>query len=112
MSKPQPNQALDTDTAQDPKFASSTLDFLLIELVPLAQRLTEQVHARDQAILDEYRRSRIFNQDVQEASAPSTNGETPTTSIGFPALADNSREALFWRLDGLGYRVGQGLVER
>ena len=133
MSKAQPNQSFDTDTAQDPKFASSTLDFLLIELVPLAQRITEQLHTREQALLDEYKRSRIFNQsdkpqttDTSDDGKPvaegtegatstnetATNGGMPMTSIGFPALSDNGRESVFWRLDGLGYRVGQGLVER
>ena len=34
-------------------------------------------------------------------------------SINPGQIADeNTRSAVFWRLDGLGYRVGQGLVER
>ena len=136
MSKLQPQ--LDTDDALNPKFNASVLDFLLIELVPLAQRVTEQLLAREQVLIDEYRRSKIFNQQPQSednASAVQTNGDNTRTganavadgavkgpnsgaqsekmtSIGFPAVGEDTREGIFWRLDGLGYRVGQGLVER
>ncbi|KAK3710621.1 hypothetical protein LTR37_010249 [Vermiconidia calcicola] len=125
-------QSIDTDDAHAPKFAASALDFLLIELVPLAQRITEKVQARDQALIDEYRRSKLFNgsnngttpEDVKAAKnteeavkkkpkkgAKPENTE-PTTTLGFPPTTPQTREAMFWRLDSLGYRVGQGLVER
>ena len=129
MSKPSPSQPSE-DEIQNPKFSSSTLDFLLIELVPLAQRITEQVHALEQALIDEYKRSKIFNdtnnapngirsssQGGSTAVTAATMGKDGTagevvTSLGFPAASDETKEAMFWRLDGLGYRVGQGLVER
>ena len=133
MAKPQP-QILDDDIL-NPKVNASTLDFLLIELVPLAQRITEQVHAREQALIDEYKRSKIFNgskrdssqvaEAGQDGNAPAstvidgsvktaTSGVQPseTTSLGFPAVTEEANQVMFWRLDGLGYRVGQGLVER
>ncbi|ROW12512.1 hypothetical protein VMCG_00521 [Cytospora schulzeri] len=55
---------------------SSCFDFLLIELVPMAYRVTNELEA---------------------AEAANTNEE---------------RDAVFYRLETLGYRVGQGLVER
>jgi hypothetical protein len=34
-----------------------------------------------------------------------------STAMG-GGVDEETRDAIFWRLDGLGYRVGQGLVER
>lgn len=141
------NQQLqqEPDDPLNPKFAASTLDFLLIELVPLAQRITEQLHAREQALLEEYKRSRIFNRGKRASvaaektpqvntvehgasvTAVATDGSVKSsvsdsagaqstfggmTCLGFPVMDERTREGVFWRLDGLGYRVGQGLVER
>ena len=138
MSKAPVSQA-ETEDLNNPKLNVSCLDFLLIELVPLAQRITDQLHAREQALIDEFKRSKIFHKDAavantpkgkeRESNAPTvtvTDG-TSTSSVkdsstadgmGSTALGtatvmdDETREAVFWRLDGLGYRVGQGLVER
>ena len=120
MSKPS-TQPIDDDIA-NPKFNAAALDFLLIELVPLAQRITEQLQAREQALIDEYKRSKIFNSGSKDSQAGGTDGSSMNkestagtgeiTSLGFPTTDDATREAMFWRLDGLGYRVGQGLVER
>lgn len=157
MSK-QPNPSgFPEDDIINPKLNVSCLDFLLIELVPLAQRITDQLHAREQALIEEFRKSKILNnasasttpaaaaaapasssathqqQQLLTPAAPSTNtaaaaatiersapATTTTTSIATGAANtttshmdnDETREAVFWRLDGLGYRVGQGLVER
>lgn len=136
MSKPQP--PLDTDDALNPKFNASALDFLLIELVPLAQRVTEQLQTREQVLIDEYKRSKIFNREsrtkdnsndaqdnkvngaqttntitdgaVKDSAAPAASENI--TTLGFPAVNEETREGILWRLDGLGYRVGQGIVER
>lgn len=56
---------------------ASCLDFLLIELVPMAERIAKDLAAEDRLLDDE---------------------ETNETS--------------FFRLESLGYRVGQGLAER
>ncbi|PYH48299.1 uncharacterized protein BP01DRAFT_371857 [Aspergillus saccharolyticus JOP 1030-1] len=56
---------------------ASCLDLLLIELVPMAERLTKELTTDDNALDDE-----------------------------------EAREAMFFRLESLGYRVGQGLAER
>lgn len=143
MSRQNPS-GIPEDDIINPKLNVSCLDFLLIELVPLAQRITDQLHAREQALIEEFRRSKIFNNsnnnNENNEAAPSTTSlgpaqpttavaktgstgkgaATETTSavgtsvIGGVPLLDNeeTREAVFWRLDGLGYRVGQGLVER
>lgn len=129
MSKLSPS--LDTDDAQNPKANAAALDFLLIELVPLAQRITEQVQAREKALMEEYRRSKIFTNNTASSSSDKTastsakdgtetasppsaakDAKAEVTSIGFPIVDEQAREGMFWRLDSLGYRVGQGLVER
>jgi hypothetical protein len=151
-----------TTSSTDPTVASSCLDFLLIELVPLAQRITDQLHARDQTLRAEYARSQIFHDQPPATSTTSTTASTTantntgatltaggegsahgredggegkdsaapastltdvssvgggamtdTTALGGAGgLDDETRDAVFWRLDGMGYRVGQGLVER
>lgn len=159
MSK-QPNPSgFPEDDIINPKLNVSCLDFLLIELVPLAQRITDQLHAREQALIEEFRKSKILNNasasttPAAAAAAPASSSAThqqqgqgqqqqlltpastttpaaatiersapatTTTSIATGAANtttshmdnDETREAVFWRLDGLGYRVGQGLVER
>ncbi|KAH0370360.1 hypothetical protein KCU65_g2657, partial [Aureobasidium melanogenum] len=45
------SQPTDATSTSDPKVAASTLDFLLIELVPLAHRIAADLHARDTALL-------------------------------------------------------------
>lgn len=80
--------------------SSSCLDFLLIELVPMAYRVTNEL----------------------EASASSVQGVTPAAAatgaekdVAAPRAAmdeEEERDAVFYRLETLGYRVGQGLVER
>lgn len=66
--------------ASDPNarfLSASCLDFLLIELVPMAERLAKELL---------------------------TDGKQPDD--------DETTEATFFRLESLGYRVGQGLAER
>ena len=60
---------------------SACLDFLLIEMVPMAYRLASQLV--------------VSNEEG-----------------GKSADDEEQREAAFRRLETLGYRVGQGLVER
>jgi hypothetical protein len=131
MSRPQPPDQ--TLSPTDPTVAASCLDFLLIELVPLAERITSQLHARDAALREEYKRSQIFHDQPPPAAVGGEDGSAAVNSASAVimdgassvggAATDNStamgggvdeetRDAVFWRLDGLGYRVGQGLVER
>lgn len=70
--------------ASDPQaifLNSSCFDLLLIEMVPFAYRLAQQL--------------------TLERSGANTQVDE-----------EEQREAVFRRLDALGYRVGQGLVER
>jgi hypothetical protein len=60
---------------------SSCLDLLLIELVPMAYRLANELQ---------------------------TGSDRELPAVG----EDEERDAVFYRLEMLGYRVGQGLVER
>ena len=61
--------------------SASCMDMLLIEMVPMAHRL------------------------ANELALPSRNGKQDVDE-------DEQKEAAFRRLESLGYRVGQGLVER
>lgn len=71
--------------ASDPQAAflsSSCLDFLLIEIVPMAYRMAHEL-------------------------------STQTTEVVKPPEEEEDKtEAALRRLETLGYRVGQGLVER
>jgi hypothetical protein len=112
----------------DPVLASSCLDFLLIELVPLAQRIADQIHVRDTALREEFAKSLIFNKPNQSTttgaqSTPQRHSTTTTTNAsateteattGMPGYQDTEerKEAIYNRLDRMGYRVGQGLAER
>lgn len=82
-----------TSTGVDPEarfFAQSTFDLLLIELVPMAQRIASQIHAADQLAIH-----------GSHVPAPAVEEDD-----------DHLREAVYYRLERLGYRVGLGLVER
>lgn len=78
--------------------SASCLDFLLIELVPMAYRVTNELEA--------------------SASAQGTSGVASAAEKDAPSAPraamdeEEERDAVFYRLETLGYRVGQGLVER
>ncbi|PUU80565.1 transport protein particle component [Tuber borchii] len=81
--------------ASDPHatFLNSTcLDLLLIELVPLAHRLSQQL--------------------AETATTTASPHDALRGGGGVDDEEDEVREAVFYRLDMLGYRVGHGLVER
>ncbi|KAL7788148.1 transport protein particle component [Trichoderma afarasin] len=96
--------------------SSSSLDFLLIELVPLAQRVTSQ---------------RDFPSSSSSAATQNPDGVTSSShhhhrksdsaaAAHHPPAADSLKkiddeehlDAVHLRLESQGYRVGQGLVER
>ncbi|KAK4250526.1 transport protein particle component [Corynascus novoguineensis] len=91
--------------------SSSCLDFLLIELVPMAYRVTNELEAvaREQELLQEGGGGGNVTGPEGTAAAGGTNGAAEA-----PVVMDEQeeREAVFWRLEKIGYRVGQGLVER
>ena len=115
--------------------SSSCFEFLLIELVPLAYRLTGEQAARDTAAdangawtLDRPAKSsgNAMGQNSGVSSAQKQlhqrAGSTMTgiTGLGIGGIGgavdgmdeEETREAVFWRLDSLGYRVGLGIVDR
>lgn len=76
-------------TSSDPQahlLNASCLDLLLIELVPMAERLARELST--------------------------TDGDSGSGGDGKQPDDEEIRETTFFRLDSLGYRVGQGLAER
>ncbi|RYP07266.1 hypothetical protein DL765_009218 [Monosporascus sp. GIB2] len=133
--------------AGDPSAAflsTSCLDFLLIELVPMAYRVTNEVEEQAAAAsaspssspsapasVKQSSGGEPSNSVVAEAGARSRSATTATTGTGRAGSGigaagsrvgggsgsrlldeDEERDAVFFRLEGLGYRVGIGLVER
>lgn len=128
MSRPTPED----EERLNPKIATSVFDLLLIELVPLAYRITADLHAREEALLATFShlstttttqktlpdRTSLVSASTAEREIGSSSGEKGVSSSGIPgtegadAESEDTREAVFYKLDNLGYRVGQGLVER
>jgi trafficking protein particle complex subunit 6 len=89
---------------------SSCLDFLLIELVPMAYRLANEIDngEKEGDIIESEKESGSIS-----ASGGRATGTGTTTRVGGGKMdEDEERDAAFYRLEMLGYRVGQGLVER
>ncbi|KAL7959131.1 transport protein particle component [Trichoderma compactum] len=92
--------------------SSSALDFLLIELVPLAQRVTSQrdfppspAQNPDNADSSPHRKS-------DSAAAAAAAAHHPPADSPKPIDDEEHLDAMHLRLESQGYRVGQGLVER
>jgi hypothetical protein len=87
---------------------SSCLDLLMIELVPMAYRVVNEVDAAgiDDRIIEKKEKDSggSLKGSVANGAAGSTNGRKMDE--------EEERDAVFFRLEMLGYRVGQGLVER
>lgn len=94
--------ASEPDTAQ---VAMSCFELLLIELVPMAERLAREYEAS----LD---RPSLTNKTTARAATASTTGPAmPTTYDGLPET-EVFKDSVYFRLEKLGYRVGLGLSER
>ncbi|OPB46626.1 TRAPP complex component Trs33 [Trichoderma guizhouense] len=95
--------------------SSSALDFLLIELVPLAQRVTSQ---RDFPSSSSSSAATTQNPDNKHDSASShhhrkSDSHHPPAADSLKKIDDEEHlDAVHLRLESQGYRVGQGLVER
>jgi len=101
---------------------SSCLDLLMIELVPMAYRVVNEV---DAAALDDRIPAKAGHESVKSSSVASNVRDGGTTSTAGGTIGgvgaggagrkmdeEEERDAVFYRLEMLGYRVGQGLVER
>ncbi|KAI9672429.1 MAG: Trafficking protein particle complex subunit 33 [Trizodia sp. TS-e1964] len=95
--------------ASDPQatfLAASCLDLLLIELVPMAYRLAAELSLDDRAP------KAALTQSLSPPPPPHA-GEGELPPAGSTKLDDEEqREAVFYRLEMLGYRVGLGMAER
>lgn len=112
---------------------ASCLDLLLIELVPMAFRLANELDAGERerdgvAGLSEKDLGKAGTAGAGGGSAANGSvagsmsvaatrttggrGGEQNTGNGTRMDEDEERDAVFFRLEGLGYRVGQGLVER
>jgi len=89
----------------DAAFVSmSCFDLLLIELVPMAERLAREYEAS----LDV---PSITNKAPAKANTSATGHATPTTYDGLPET-EVFKDSVYFRLEKLGFRVGLGLTER
>ncbi|XDG00844.1 hypothetical protein ABKA04_000459 [Annulohypoxylon sp. FPYF3050] len=108
------DQPLPPFNASDPNasfLSTSCLDFLMIELVPMTYRVANELDAAASAsspVTGEEGGRSSGNAGVDTAS----NAATATGAGSHRLDEDEERDAVFFRLDGLGYRVGLGLVER
>ncbi|RYP62633.1 hypothetical protein DL769_007239 [Monosporascus sp. CRB-8-3] len=140
------DQPLPPFNAGDPSasfLSTSCLDFLLIELVPMAYRVTNEVEEQAVASASPSSVPASAKQSsggeppvsvvVADAGGRSRSTTTATTGTGTGRVGsgigaggsrvgggsgsrlldeDEERDAVFFRLEALGYRVGMGLVER
>ncbi|KAF5522780.1 Trafficking protein particle complex subunit 6B [Colletotrichum aenigma] len=93
---------------------SSCLDFLLIELVPMAFRVTRELDiapAEGSSAGGDGVSSGSHSHAAAGAALSSASGAV-TAGSARKMDEDEERDAVFYRLETLGYRVGQGLVER
>ncbi|KAH6715275.1 cis-golgi transport protein particle complex subunit [Leptodontidium sp. 2 PMI_412] len=99
---------------------SSCLDLLMIELVPMAYRVVNEV---DAASPDDRLPAKAGHESIKSTSVASNardggvsgaaGGNTGVGAAGGRKMdEEEERDAVFFRLEMLGYRVGQGLVER
>ncbi|KAF9733992.1 hypothetical protein PMIN03_006620 [Paraphaeosphaeria minitans] len=115
-SAPMVSEAIDGDPTAT-EVATSCLDFLLIELVPMAYRITADLAAKEQGYLSGPGTSKASQQEKKDF-----DNDTGSTLAGGGGLRgggtatvvdeEEAREAVFHRLEALGYRVGLGVVER
>ncbi|KAF2474061.1 transport protein particle component [Lindgomyces ingoldianus] len=95
--------------------STSCLDFLLIELVPMAYRITSDLAAREEEWM---RGSSSLNPRSDDSGSTAGNvgriGDVGGVggAVGGTVDEEEAREAVFHRLETLGYRVGLGVVER
>ncbi|KAK9455787.1 transport protein particle component [Dipodascopsis uninucleata] len=80
----------------------SVLDLLLIELIPLSERVVELIGEGTAT------GSSLHSGGISNASTPAV--EVPEKDLRINE--EERRGAVFKHVEGLGYRVGQGLVER
>jgi trafficking protein particle complex subunit 6 len=128
-------QVMPPYNASDPTatfVGSSCFDFLLIELVPMAYRIANEL----EAVSQDGHPVQVAKEEHGTVGPADTTSQSQSLATGPAASSQNGpiaasgkhsasagrggksldeeeeREAVFYRLETLGYRVGQGLVER
>jgi trafficking protein particle complex subunit 6 len=91
---------------------SSCLDLLLIELVPMAYRLANELQPGDRDGGSGSGAAGGARAEGEKGGAGSVVTGAAGERTGSKIDEDEERDAVFYRLEMLGYRVGQGLVER
>jgi hypothetical protein len=97
---------------------SSCLDLLMIELVPMAYRIVNEIDAPSTPPLQTQTQTQAQAQSPTQSrkggdgSLKSGAGTLGNGTAGRKMDEEEERDAVFYRLEMLGYRVGQGLVER
>lgn len=97
----------------------SCLDLLLIEMVPLAERMARRAERAERGELE----METEEDEIESGGAGvgkkggkrggrERKGEDAGSGGGEGQDGEVYKDAIFFRLDGLGYRVGQGLSER
>lgn len=89
--------------------STSALDFLLIELVPLAYRITSEHHQPPPGAQSS---SAATHNDGVSTTNNTTTAAGAVTTLSRGLDEEEALDAVKHRLDTAGYRVGQGLVER
>lgn len=93
--------------------SSSCLDFLLIELVPLAYRVTNERDSTQDPSEPAGAQTAEAASTSHRGTSLGSGGAHHVSSSGTRKLDDEEElDAVHFRLESLGYRVGQGLVER
>jgi trafficking protein particle complex subunit 6 len=120
MSFQSPNPtSLATDDPNAPAVAAVCFEFLLIELVPMAYRIAAEVAAREDEWLAGGHAGEK-KEGAKEEEKVRKRDEMLVKGFGIGGIGgtvegreeEETKEGVFWKLDGLGYRVGLGLVER
>lgn len=98
---------------------SSVMDFLLIELVPMAYRMAAELAAREEEYVTPG--NPTVTAGRRASAVTLTNGGTPKSgatpripegaAVG-SAEEEDHKDAVLYRLETLGYRVGLGITER
>lgn len=114
------SEAIDGDPTAT-EVATSCLDFLLIELVPMAYRITADLAAKEQEFLNSTSATAAAQTAKKDAEKEKSDNDASSTVAGGTGVRggtatavdeEEAREAVFHRLEALGYRVGLGVVER
>ena len=98
--------------------SASCLELMMIELVPMAYRMANEAEAAAAtAAADSGSGSALAGhkegeREKEEQMLQRRQRESAEAGGARTMDEDEERDAVFYRLESLGYRVGQGLVER